>query len=99
MAEHREHVALMLQGYRDLIERFISGEISADVFERDYMKHFKSDPNQIVGDEFDVLDRLFADIDEYVDDPVIRQDTGGISGEELRERAQAAYDRLYGEAR
>lgn len=89
MAEDRRRVALMLQGYRDLIERFASGEISADVFEHDFMNRFKSDPNQVVGDEFDVLDRLLADVDEYVDDLVIRRDTGGISGEDLRERAKS----------
>lgn len=99
MAEDRQRVALMLQRYRDLIERFASGEISADAFERDYMNRFKTDPHQVVGDEFDVLDQLFADVDDYVGDPVIRQDTGGISGEELRKRAQAAYDRLDGEPR
>lgn len=99
MTEERQRVERMLQGYRDLIKRFTSGGISAEVFEHDFLERFKNDPNQVVGDEFDVLDELFADVDEYVDDPITRQDTGGISGEELRERAQAAYDRLYGEHR
>lgn len=99
MTEDREHVERMIQRYQVLIKRFVNGAISADVFEREYTNRFKSDPNQVVGDEFDILDELFADVDEYVDDPVIRQETGGIGGDELRARAGAAYDRLYGEAR
>ena len=46
----------MLEGYRDLIRRFAIGEISADEFETDYPTRFKDDPNQVIGEEFDILD-------------------------------------------
>ena len=62
----------MLEGYRDLIRRFAIGEISADEFETDYLARFKDDPNQVVGEEFDILDELFADVDDYVSDPTLR---------------------------
>jgi Bacterial self-protective colicin-like immunity len=88
-------VSRMLETYRDLIHRFVIGEISADEFEADYLARFKDDPNQVIGEEFDILDELFADVDDYVSDPTLRESTGGISGEELRARARDAYTRLF----
>jgi hypothetical protein len=95
MSEADASVSRMLENYRDLIRRFVSGEISADEFETDYMTRFKGDRNQGVGKEFDILDELFADVDDYVSDPTLRESTGGISGEELRARARDAYARLF----
>ena len=89
------NVSRMLEHYRDLIRRFVIGEISADAFETDYLARFKDDPNQVIGEEFDILDGLFADVDDYVSDPTLRETTGGISGEELRARARDAYARLF----
>lgn len=89
------NVARMLENYRDIIGSFVTGEISADAFEADFLARFKRDPNQVVGDEFDVLDGLFADVDDYVSDPVLRKRTGGLSGEELRARARDVYVRLF----
>jgi Bacterial self-protective colicin-like immunity len=88
-------VSRMLENYRDLIRRFVIGDISADEFETDYLARFKDDTNQVTGEEFDILDELFADVDDYVSDPTLRESTGGISGEELRARARDAYARLF----
>ena len=49
----------------------------------------------MIGEEFDILDELFADVDDYVSDPTLRESTGGISGDELRARACDAYARLF----
>ncbi|RDH75735.1 hypothetical protein DVS77_25010 [Mycolicibacterium moriokaense] len=43
---------------------------------------------------FNVLDELFADVDEYVDDPRLRAAGGGLDEDELRARARHAYVRL-----
>lgn len=85
----------MLETYRDLIHRFIIEDISADEFETAYLRRFKDDPNQVIGDEFDILDKLFADVDAYVSDPILKTSTGGIGSEELRARARNAYARLF----
>ena len=53
--------------------------------------------HQVIGKEFDVLDGLFADVDEYVSDPTLRATVGGLDGEELRQRAGDAYERLFDE--
>jgi hypothetical protein len=95
MSEVGASVSRMLENYRDLIRRFVIGDISADEFETDYLTRFKDDPNQVIGEEFDILDELFADVDDYVSDPTLRESTGGISGEELRARARDAYTRLF----
>jgi hypothetical protein len=94
-AEVGASVSRMLETYRDLIRRFVIGDISADEFETDYLGRFKDDPNQVIGEEFDILDGLFADVDDYVSDHTVRQSTGGIRGEELRARARDAYARLF----
>jgi hypothetical protein len=95
MIKDHASVSRMLETYRDLIHRFVIGDISADEFETDYLAKFKDDPNQVIGEEFDILDELFADIDDYVGDPTLRESAGGISGEELRVRARDAYARLF----
>ena len=95
MSEVDSSVSRMLTNYRDLMYRFVIGEISADEFETDYPTRFKDDPNQVIGEEFDILDGLFADVDDYVSDHTVRESTGGIRGEELRARARDAYARLF----
>jgi self-protective colicin-like immunity protein len=95
MSKADASVSRMLDNYRDLIHRFVIGQISADEFEADYLTRFKVDRNQVVGEEFDILDGLFADVDDYVHDPALRESAGGISGEELRGRARDAYARLF----
>ena len=71
------------------------GDLSADEFEAEFLAWFKDDSNQVTGKEFDILDQLFADVDDYVSDPTLGETTGGISGEVLRVRARDAYARLY----
>lgn len=88
-------MARMLENYQDLIRSFVTGERSADEFEVHFLARFKNDPNQVTGREFDILDELFADVDDYVSDPSLRAKTGGLDGDELQRRARDAYTRLY----
>jgi hypothetical protein len=94
---HERRVVKMLEKYRDLLHDFAVGDNSAEHFETEYLARFKNDPDHVTGVEFDVLDGLFADVDAYVEDAVLREQTSGISDQELRERARAAYSRLFGE--
>lgn len=98
MTDDRTRIAKMLDNYRGLLRQFASGEIPAEAFESAYLARFKNDQDQVGGDEFDVLDELFGDVDDYCEDDRLRNETGGISGEELRNRARTAYSRLFGEA-
>lgn len=85
----------MLSGYESMIKNFVAGELSARQFEATFLQYFKSDTHQVSSDEFDILDELFADVDEYVEDPQLRATTGGIDESELRDRAKKAYRLLY----
>jgi hypothetical protein len=97
MMTDAEAVLKMLAGYEPIIRRFIRGELSASEFESNFLSYFKNDRMQVVSEEFEVLDALFADVDEYVADPRLRAAGGGLDGNELRSRARQAYARLYGE--
>jgi hypothetical protein len=88
-------VATMLAAYRPIMARFLAGESTAEDFEREYLATFKNDANQVLGDEFDVLDGLFADVDEYVADPTLRAQVGGLGDAELKDRVRAAYRKLF----
>lgn len=92
--DEKESGERLLDDYRDLIRRFAAGEMSADDFEVEFLERFKNDPHQVVGAEFDVLDRLFAEVNDYVGDPSLRKSVGGISGEDLRSRVREVYARL-----
>lgn len=43
---------------------------------------------------FDVLDGLFADVDDFCSDPDLRMNVGGIDELELRRRATLAFELL-----
>ncbi|MCA1674485.1 MAG: colicin immunity domain-containing protein [Actinobacteria bacterium] len=96
MSTEKTPVATMLAAYRPIMARFLAGETSAEEFEREYLTTFKNDANQVLGAEFDVLDGLFADVDEYVADPALRAQVGGLGDDELKERVRAAHRRLFG---
>lgn len=89
------NVSHMLAVYEPLIREFVSGALTADQFESAYLSVFKQDHSQIPGPEFEILDGLFADVDDYVADADLRARAGGLDGEQLRERARAVYERLY----
>ena len=88
-------VERMIAKYAGLISRFVDGKISAQEFQHAYLSTFKNDNAQVRGPAFNVLDRLFADADDYVADPELRKRAGGLDDEELRSRAHNAYQKLY----
>jgi len=80
--------------YAVLIRQFLDRRITADEFEVVFLRLYKLDPTEWPADLFAVLDRLFADVDEYCGDSQLRSKVGGIDAEELRHRAQSAFHRL-----
>jgi self-protective colicin-like immunity protein len=96
MSADVEAARRMADRYKHLIFAFINREISAPEFESRYLTMFKSDKNKVSGEKFNVLDKLFADVDAYEADPELRKQVyGGIGDEELLTCAQAAYEKLY----
>jgi len=84
---------MMLESYITMIESFVSGKINGDEFEKQYLEAFKNDNELQVGEEFMVLDALFADVDSYCGDPELI-DPVDLGEAELRESARAALDKL-----
>ncbi|WP_280377870.1 colicin immunity domain-containing protein [Nocardia wallacei] len=95
MAADRTDLTRMLAVYEPLLRGFVSGALPADQFESAYLSEFKRDHTHVPGPEFEVLDGLFADVDDYAADAGLRRRAGGLDGEQLRERARAVYERLY----
>lgn len=93
--------------YRELISSFIKHQILAQEFATTYLKMFKNDPDySLTQDEFDILEELFTDADDYSADPEYRDYVRSLDPEsrgliraldedELRDRASAAYRKLY----
>jgi hypothetical protein len=86
----------MVAKYRDLIADFVGGRVSAQNFESAYLEVFKTDKDQVPGREFDVLEKLFFAVDDYIADPELREKMGGLNDGELRARAEETYSLLYG---
>jgi hypothetical protein len=80
--------------YAILLRLFVTEAMSAGEFEAVFLKLYKSDPTQWPPELFAVLDRLFADVDDYCSDPVLRASVGGLDEEALRSRCEAALAQL-----
>ena len=96
MSADTEAATRMADRYKQLISKFVDREISASEFESCYLALFKSDRSKVGGEKFNILDRLFADVDAFEADPELRKQVyGGIGDEELLGCARAAYKELY----
>ena len=95
MVRQSENVARMLAHYEQIISTFVNGRSTAQHFETAYLTAFKTDSDQVAGSEFDLRDSLFADVDDYVADPVLRAEVGGLDDDQLRDRARAVYEQLF----
>ncbi len=81
--------------YIKLLEEFAGGKISADEFEQRFLQLFKGDNNLQPGREFQILDKLFADVDAYCSDPDLIEDPRFDIGEvQLRVSVQETLDKL-----
>jgi hypothetical protein len=85
--------------FKGLISRFINGQIAAEDFQTSYLRMFKNEADVDIGAEFDILEELFTDTDDYVMDPELRSYLRGkhpefrkyvqaLDEEELRVRAR-----------
>jgi Bacterial self-protective colicin-like immunity len=82
-----------LSDYVQLIDSFVHGEISALEFERVYLQMFQEDPTMRPEAEYSILDRLFADVDTFCDDPDLR-DIDDLDEKQLRACARTALGRI-----
>ncbi len=81
-----------LRPYLDVLERYLSGTIDDSEFEHTYTYMFRGDSTLRPGDEVEALNSIFGDVDQHINMHLMM--AGKADNSRLRERAQAAYERL-----
>jgi hypothetical protein len=89
----RGQLAQAVEPYEDLLIPFARGEMEADEFEASFQQRYLNDSTLYSDAVFDVFDRFFSDVDEYVADPKVRKETGGLGPVRLRECAVSLLQR------
>lgn len=80
--------------YLLLLRLFIEHRINGDEYELLFLRLYKDDPAAWPEKEFQVLDGLFSDADQFTSDAALRTAVDGLDEAALRVRAHAAFDRL-----
>ena len=80
--------------YLEMGAAFVDGRMSGEVFEQRFLAIYMIDESPVPDPVFNILDGVFADVDDYTTDPELRARVGGLDDEELRERVRAAMHRL-----
>lgn len=60
--------------YISLLQRFIQGDLPADAWQRQYLNMFKQETRCLSEPLFELLDRLFGDVDSFCGDPTARKE-------------------------
>ncbi|PAX52031.1 hypothetical protein CK510_21555 [Brunnivagina elsteri CCALA 953] len=84
-----------MKKYIILLEDFLSKKIDTNKFEQIFLQIFKDEEIFYSEIEFQVLDKLFGDVDAYCNDPNLIEDPEfEITEEELRLSAKKTLDQL-----
>ena len=78
--------------YVDLLEGFLEGRMTADEFEHTYTHTFRADATLRPGEEVEILNSIFGDVDQHINMHMMM--AGKSDTSVLRGRAEAAYRRL-----
>jgi len=84
---------LTINSYLQLIKLFLDDAITAKEFESQYSDKFLNEVVEIGGNEFKILDALFAAVDAYCEDESIRSE-GDLDEKGLHDEAKNAYEIL-----
>lgn len=82
-----------LRPYLELLEAFLGAKMTTAEFERRYLELFKADDEIRPDPVFEILDRLFADIDAYSME--FGEEKDSLTDAQLRARAAGAYRELH----
>jgi bacillithiol system protein YtxJ len=78
--------------YVDLLESFLEGRMTAEQFEHTYTHTFRGDSTLRPGEEVEILNSIFGDVDQHINMHMMM--AGKADTSQLRGRAQDAYRRL-----
>ncbi len=81
-----------LRPYFDVLEKYLAGSIDDSQFEHTYTYMFRGDATLRPGDEVEILNSIFGDVDQHINMHMMM--AGKADNSQLRQRAQTAYDRL-----
>ncbi|MFO7544564.1 MAG: DUF2847 family protein [Trueperaceae bacterium] len=81
-----------LKPYFDVLEQFLSGAIDEQQFEFSYTHMFRGDASLRSGDEVEILNSIFGDVDQHMNMHLMMRGKSDTS--QLRARAEDAYRRL-----
>lgn len=90
--KNKENLA-KLRVYANLVNDYLSSKISVLDFEQKYLEMFKKDETLWIGEEFDVLNDLFGDLDAFCYDSTIRT-SEDLDEVQLRNKAEVASEKL-----
>jgi hypothetical protein len=77
----------------ELIKSYIDGEITSSQFETAYLKLFKEEKRIPPADIYEILNKLFTDVDAFCADPKLRN-AFSLDERQLLECARSAYVQL-----
>ena len=80
--------------YQELMENFLQDRISVGGFEKEYLELFKTDSSLRGPPLYNILNRVFLDIDAYCPDAML-ESVDGIGERELRERVKNSLNELH----
>lgn len=83
-----------LDPYLDVLQRYLNGDIDDQQFEFTYTHMFRDDSTLRPGDEVEVLNSIFGDVDRHINMHLMM--AGKSDNSQLRSRAQSAFDQLKG---
>jgi len=78
--------------YVELLESFLAGRMTEEQFEHTYTHTFRADSTLRPGEEVDILNSIFGDVDQHINMHMMMEGKSDTS--QLRGRAQDAYRRL-----
>lgn len=85
--QFQQAIAAAIIPYRDLLDRFVAGAISADEFEPAYLDVYLNDNAVPATAVFDVVDGFFAAVDAYVPEGTERG-PDDLDADQLRSKAR-----------
>lgn len=82
-----------IQPYVRLIESFANDQIDGEQFEKSFLEMFKNDSSQFNEQEYEILNGLFYDVEDFVADPAIR-DEGDLDEQQLKTKSEVHLKKL-----
>lgn len=86
--------ARYIQPYIELIENFTNNQINAQQFEKSFLELFKNDSTEFSEKEYEVLNNIFYDVEDFCADPTIR-DKEDLDEQQLKIRSKQHLKTLY----